>query len=287
MEFCREIYKEQLKAGRHFLHEHPWSAKSWWLRCVKEIMRDPRAILVKTDLCRFGMQTTDEAGKLGPARKRTGFLTSSWALAEELTGTCEGQHRHNHLVERRAKGSEIYPPELCRAIARGAARQKLADEANVRTSRPMTMSSLMSVLSKDVKEDWTDEVHEEDGGDDLAGVNKQKGIDIMKESMKDIEQDIYEGEAWDDVTGMELRAKMVQEAKQEDSSALLSIGLWTAKSPYYDGFGDLHAVFSAQQKELSKKGFSGETSPLLSPRRSPSPHYSRSSSSSSSPVLPP
>ena len=84
---------------------------------MREIMRDPRAILVKTDLCRFGMQTTDEVGELGPARKRTGFLTSNWALAEELAGTCEGQHRHYHLVERRAKEAEIYPPELCRAIA--------------------------------------------------------------------------------------------------------------------------------------------------------------------------
>ena len=57
----------------------------------------------------------------------------------------------------------------------------------------MTISSLMSVLSKDVKGEWKDEVHEEDGGDDLVGMNKQKGIDIMKENMKDIEQDIYDG----------------------------------------------------------------------------------------------
>ena len=42
----------------------------------------------------------------------------------------------------------------------------------------MTISSLMSVLSKDVKEEWKDEVHEDDGGDDLVGMNKQKGIDI-------------------------------------------------------------------------------------------------------------
>ena len=72
-------------------------------------------------------------------------------MAEELAGTCEGQHRHYHLVERRAKEADIYPRELCRAIARGAARQKLTDEANVRISRPVTISSLMSVFSKDVK----------------------------------------------------------------------------------------------------------------------------------------
>ena len=124
MEFCCEIYREQLKAGRHFLHEHPWSAKSWWLRCVRVTARDPRAILVKTDLCRFGMQTTDEAGKLGPARKRTGFLTSSWALAEELAGTCEGQHRHNHLVERRAKG-RLYIP--ARAVPSHRKRSRSTD----------------------------------------------------------------------------------------------------------------------------------------------------------------
>ena len=137
-------------------------------------MRDPRAIVVKSDLCRFGMQTIGEVGEIGPARKRFGCLASSWALAEELAGTCEGQHRHYHLVERWAKEAEIYPPELCRAIARGAARQKLADEANVRTSRPMTISSFMSVLSKDVKEDWNYEVHEEGAGDDRVGVTNQR-----------------------------------------------------------------------------------------------------------------
>ncbi len=61
-----------------------------------------------------------------------------------------------------------------------------------------------------------------------------------------------------------------QEAKEEDTSALHSIGLWTAGTPYYDGFADLHAVFVAQQKELGKKCSNGDgTSPILSPQRSP------------------
>ena len=61
-----------------------------------------------------------------------------------------------------------------------------------------------------------------------------------------------------------------QEAREEDTSALLSIGLWTADTPYYDGFADLHATFVAQQKEVGKKGSSGDgTSPMLSPQRSP------------------
>ena len=48
-------------------------------------------------------------------------------------------------------------------------------------------------------------------------MNKQKGIDIMKENMNDIDQDIYDGgQSWDDVTGMELSAKMVKDARQEE-----------------------------------------------------------------------
>eukprot|EP01043_Picozoa_sp_COSAG02_P044008 COSAG02_NODE_3884_length_6087_cov_11.216600_3_plen_367_part_00 len=61
-----------------------------------------------------------------------------------------------------------------------------------------------------------------------------------------------------------------QEAKEDDTSALHSIGLWTAGTLYYDAFADLHAVFVAQQKELGKRSSSGDgTSPILSPQRSP------------------
>ena len=179
-------------------------------------MQDPKSINVN-DLCRFGIETTNDAGDLGPARKRTGFLTSSWAVAEELAGTCDGTHSgHYPLLERRAKNAAIYPPQLCRAIARGAARQKLADEACVKTSRPLTRGSLLALLIKDVKEDWKDEVHEEDGGDDRTGFSEQEGIEIMDEQMKELKQDMNEGKAWDDVSGMELEVKRVRDARMED-----------------------------------------------------------------------
>ena len=37
VEFCCILYREQLRNGRHFLHEHPWSARSWGLPCVQDI----------------------------------------------------------------------------------------------------------------------------------------------------------------------------------------------------------------------------------------------------------
>ena len=29
IEFCIQLYRHQLRQGRHFLHEHPWGARSW------------------------------------------------------------------------------------------------------------------------------------------------------------------------------------------------------------------------------------------------------------------
>ena len=143
-------------------------------------------------------------------------MAGSWVVAEELEGTCNGMHeKHNHLIARRAKDAAIYPPELCRAICRGAFRQQMADEAGVKTSRPLTRSCLMSILAKYVKEGWKDEVHE-DGGLDLSGPNQQDGISMMREYMQEMHTAVSEGRAWDDVSGMELELKRVNQARQEE-----------------------------------------------------------------------
>ena len=55
--FCCALYKYQLGRGKHDLHEHPWSASSWKLEQIQELLRDPRTTLVKADMCRFGMET--------------------------------------------------------------------------------------------------------------------------------------------------------------------------------------------------------------------------------------
>ncbi len=39
IEFCIKLYKLQVSEGRYFLHEHPWSAWSWSLPCVQELLK--------------------------------------------------------------------------------------------------------------------------------------------------------------------------------------------------------------------------------------------------------
>ena len=179
VEFCCSLYAYQIQRGRHFLHEHPWGAKSWNMERVMKLVRDPRVMIAKVDLCRFGLEAIDADGQMGPARKRTGFLTSSWAMMEELDGLCNGLHeKHNHLTDGRAKEAAIYPPELCRAVCRGASRQKVFDATNTWSSRSMTRRQLSSVTKGNK---WKDEVHEEEGGHDSIGPRPQDGREILKQ----------------------------------------------------------------------------------------------------------
>jgi hypothetical protein len=43
VEFCTALYKYQVQQGRHFLHEHPWTARSWKLECVDELLKTSRS----------------------------------------------------------------------------------------------------------------------------------------------------------------------------------------------------------------------------------------------------
>ena len=127
VEFCCLLYRYQLKRGCHFLHEHPWSAKSWKLKCVEDLMRDSRVTTVRSDLCRFGMTGKIPGGEIkeGPVMKPTGFMSSSWCVAEELNKRCEGLHEHVHLQGAKMTSmAAVYPEELCAAIVRGIVKQK-------------------------------------------------------------------------------------------------------------------------------------------------------------------
>ena len=57
VEFCCTLYMEQLKQGRRFFHEHPWSARSWVLPCMQEVMSHPSVELVQGRMCQFRMTT--------------------------------------------------------------------------------------------------------------------------------------------------------------------------------------------------------------------------------------
>ena len=50
IKFCIKLYKMQMDAGRYWLHEHPWSAKSWQIPEMEELLGIPE--------CRSHTQTS-------------------------------------------------------------------------------------------------------------------------------------------------------------------------------------------------------------------------------------
>ena len=65
VEFCCSLYWHQIQQGRHFLHEPPWSARSWRLPCVAKLMDHPTVEVVEGHMCQFNMRTQIE-NKGGP-----------------------------------------------------------------------------------------------------------------------------------------------------------------------------------------------------------------------------
>ena len=56
LEFCVSLYREQLKNGRYFLHEHPAHASSWQTDTMEEFMREPGVMRVTCDQCVLRMR---------------------------------------------------------------------------------------------------------------------------------------------------------------------------------------------------------------------------------------
>ncbi len=59
LKFCMEMAKAQRAAGRYFLDEHPWSAWSWKLKPVTEVMGLTGVLLVEGHQCAYGQASRD------------------------------------------------------------------------------------------------------------------------------------------------------------------------------------------------------------------------------------
>ncbi|CAK0840427.1 unnamed protein product, partial [Prorocentrum cordatum] len=126
--FCAERYKEQVKAGRLFLHEQPASSRSWRLWMIREVAEMPGVHYVECDQCAHGLWCTDAIGP-APVKKPTGWLTNSAEIARELTRRCPGCARHCQTVGLGRRGMRIierYPPRLVAAVLRGLRREAIA-----------------------------------------------------------------------------------------------------------------------------------------------------------------
>ena len=129
LDFAIEIYTIQLKAGRHFLHEHPAGATSWKYPGMLELMGNPHIGVVVGDQCCYGLKArvSKSPEEYLPAMKPTRFLSTSEEVLKRLSRRCKRAHKHQQLHGGRASAAAIYPPGLCRAILKGIEAQKLRE----------------------------------------------------------------------------------------------------------------------------------------------------------------
>ena len=146
LRFCVDLYRRQLKHGRHFLHEHPASALSWKEPVVEALAKSLNVYVAKCDQCQFGLLTksADGQGK-SLAMKPTMFMTSSQAMAECLDRKCDRSHVHQHLEGGRAAEAAFYPLALIRAILRGI--RATADAENRVTDSKIEQRELINAMS--------------------------------------------------------------------------------------------------------------------------------------------
>ena len=74
LKFVCELYRMQLRAGRHFLHEHPAGATNWREDCMKNVLANSQVGTVVSHQCEYGLlvpdkkrgnETCDETDKMG------------------------------------------------------------------------------------------------------------------------------------------------------------------------------------------------------------------------------
>ena len=78
--FCAELYEEQIRERRYFLHEHPAGASSWNEAVIKRIMGRNDVETVNMDQCQLG----GDDGKGNPLKKTTKFMSNGLEILDAL-----------------------------------------------------------------------------------------------------------------------------------------------------------------------------------------------------------
>ena len=130
------IYRKQLAAGRHFLHEHPEPARNWKEEDMVQLLADERVDVVVSDQCEYGLVTPNHQGNPTPAKKPTSWASSFPRMLQRLSRRCPKTHRHQNLLAVRAKDATLHHLPIIVEILRGMMdepdrRQHVYDEYGV------------------------------------------------------------------------------------------------------------------------------------------------------------
>ena len=83
--FAAAVYKMQVLAGRHFLHEHPAGATSWSHPSMTKLLATSGVGAVVAHQCAYGLQSSTPGGGRAPAKKPTRFMSSAPAPPAALS----------------------------------------------------------------------------------------------------------------------------------------------------------------------------------------------------------
>jgi hypothetical protein len=218
LRFAVQVYQEQLRCGRHFLHEHPRTATSWSVPEVLALRARPEVGEVIADLCQFGLRSPSPVGGTGPARKPTRFLSSCPAILQNLEQKCRGGHSHVQLLGGRAAAAAIYPPGLCRAVLRGLGRQ-MAEEG--RPAPPGLVGALREGRA----------VRDLRVGDPTLNVvdATPMQVEVRDERVGDEQAELQQwgGQAyWDENSGEALPPNLTEAARREELAFMREWRVW-------------------------------------------------------------
>ena len=87
LEFCIELYREQMRHGRYFVHEHSAYATSWQHASVEKLLGEIGVEKAICDQCLYG----GTAENVDLVKKRTTCMTDAPELAKELRDRCQGR----------------------------------------------------------------------------------------------------------------------------------------------------------------------------------------------------
>ena len=121
LKFTGRVFEEQLDEGRDSAVEQPDRALSWKTPTFQKLLA--KGHRSRLDQCAYGAKLPDEHGNLTYIRKPTSLCLTSSTLAQDLSRTCPGGHRHLPIegsspgVGNRAKASATYQPSMCKQLA--------------------------------------------------------------------------------------------------------------------------------------------------------------------------
>lgn len=237
LEVAVDAYHRQIDNGRYFLHEHPKPSASWNEPCIQDLAGRDDVFVVQSPMCYWRMLAEDMQG-VGHVRKETQYLTNSAELAKRLNQVCEGNHRHVHLINGRARQAQVYPPKLVKAILKGI-KAELQNMGELSELSAMSSGPSPDDTSNDATEPFfnPEDVKGDEIWDSVTGtlLDPIKVWEARAEEMKWVKKQelwdvVDESQCWSETGKAPITLKWVDRNKSDDQKPnYTGVGWWSEK----------------------------------------------------------